>query len=592
MPPKIFILHSSSDADDYLQNNQNETDILFCTHASVQTYLSTFHTLQCTNISDLITNESLLLLKQESIEECKIIVNKLDQENSALISQLFRDEHMKIFQPVFSYLGSHQLLGYKVFIAAVTEIIKAYPSSHLFIYDAQFNDIYPASTSMKQLITTFLNDTFNFTIITKIESLLALPQKQYFFQKYPLLFNKPYYYFKKFLKRVSEKTGLFLHNIIRYNRETIILYGSLYNLHFLLKPLTLKYKILYFSPNKTFTASHQENGYLKFSSTATNSMSTLHNLLADEFVSICSEKSPKLITMSNSFNTLVTTKRIKTVIWGNSPIYFEKALFIEFLKCRGVKIIGAQHGSSFVEQIVPEHFTSDFDMCDYYISHGFTDSDIRRSYPSALCFPDILPFGCSEITLQPADIPKTAIDILFPLTNSASIFAGGVSRIPFGSLCSAQKYIINFLDHLSQYTIYVKPMMGTDQSNSCIGKWSYTFQNIHYLDTIGLDDFLKHYIPKIAIIEYPSTPLQSLLVSDTEIFLLMDPILPYEQEALSELQKRVHCYDSVDQLISGVESFLAGELSSKRDNTFLHHYIYKQHSKQNIVKAIHDIIEG
>jgi hypothetical protein len=592
MPPKIFILHSISDADDYLQNNKNEMDILFCTHASVQTYLSIFHTLKCTNISDLITNESLLLLKQESIEECKIIVNKLDQENSALISQLFQHERMKIFQPAFAYLGWHQLLGYKVFIAAVQEITKAYPSLHLFIYHKQFNDLFPTLTSIEKLITTLFNDTFNFTIITKTELLLQTPKKQRFFQKYPLLFHKPYYYFKKFLEKLSEKVGLLLHNIIRYNRETIILYGSLYNLHFLLKPLTLKYKILYFSSNKTFVPSRQSDEHLPFSNTSISSMSTLHNLLAEEFVSICLEKSPQLIAMSNSFITLMTTNRIKTVIWGNSPIHFEKALLIEFVKCTGIKIIGAQHGSSFVEQIVPEHFASDFDMCDYYISHGFTDSDIRRSYPSALRFPDILPFGCSEITLQPDYAPKTTIDILFPITNSISIFAGGACRIPFGSLCFAQKYIINFLDRLSQYTIYVKPMMGTNQSNSCIGKWSHTFQNIHYLDTIGLGDFLKFNLPKIAIIEYPSTPLQDLLVLDTEIFLLMDPILPYEQEALSELQKRVHCYDSVDQLISGVESFLAGELSSKRDNTFLHHYIYKQHSKQNIVKAIHDIIEG
>ena len=103
-------------------------------------------------------------------------------------------------------------------------------------------------------------------------------------------------------------------------------------------------------------------------------------------------------------------------------------------------------------------------------------------------------------------------------------------------------------------------------------------------------NFLSKFIPKMIIIEYPSQPLFDCLHLDAEIFLLHDPLHPYEGQAIDELRRRVHFAESIEEIISKMDLYLQNQISPKRDNTFYGHYVYKEKRKEHILKLIHSLI--
>ena len=101
-----------------------------------------------------------------------------------------------------------------------------------------------------------------------------------------------------------------------------------------------------------------------------------------------------------------------------------------------------------------------------------------------------------------------------------------------------------------------------------------------------LNSFLKKYHPKIILIELPSSPLYDALPLDSEIFLLDNPIIPYDKNALEQLQKRVHYCQDVFEMIAKLDLFLKGGLTKKRDQCFYHHYMFKDNTQKNILSLI------
>ena len=79
---------------------------------------------------------------------------------------------------------------------------------------------------------------------------------------------------------------------------------------------------------------------------------------------------------------------------------------------------------------------------------------------------------------------------------------------------------------------------------------------------------------------------------DSEIFLMGDPALPFEEQAVSELKKRVHYSDDVGGLIRQMDLFLEKKLEQKRDGTFFAHYIYKEHAKENVLAFVSGTASG
>lgn len=589
----IYIINTINDAKDYVSSYVKNSNILYCTHAAIETFLWERHELKCECISNLITSEELFLLKQRCLIESKKILTELDNKNTNSIEQIFNLKEMRIFTPVFSYLGFHKLLSYRAIEYSMVSILQRYKDSTIYFYDKKLNDLFDSNIKVEQFV-----DSFNSKYGTSVQVICsrfngkANQKINIFVTKIKRIILKPKILFEFISNKIIIGLNLFLNNILNRKHATILLYGELFDLAFLLTTRAMKHKILYIGQHEDFNRrdSHRSCNNILFESCDT--VDDFHKLILQEYVEFIEKKHQELFLMCEEFELLLKNNNIKLAVWGNPPIHFKKALLFEYLRHKNIKILGAQHGSAYMEQYCPEHFESDFNNCNYYISYGFDGEDLSRCYPSENIFPSIFPLGrIDKKENKSFKGHKSSIDILFPITNSASAFAGGFSRMPFGYLCNAQKKIINFLQSLVDHQIYIKPMIGANENNSCIGSWSHSFNTIKYIDDISLSEFLEQYIPRICILEFPSTPLQDLIVLNAEIFLLLDPIIPYENIAFLDLQKRVHCYYDVDSLLTGVSNYLAGNLESKHDNAFLNHYVSKPSTKENILKTIDSIIK-
>ena len=105
-----------------------------------------------------------------------------------------------------------------------------------------------------------------------------------------------------------------------------------------------------------------------------------------------------------------------------------------------------------------------------------------------------------------------------------------------------------------------------------------------------LNGFLRKYHPKVILVELPSSPLYDALHLDSEIILLDNPVIPYDKNALEQLQKRVHYCQDVFEMIDKLDLFLKGRLKKKRDQYFYHHYMFKDNTQGNILSLIDKLV--
>jgi hypothetical protein len=277
-------------------------------------------------------------------------------------------------------------------------------------------------------------------------------------------------------------------------------------------------------------------------------------------------------------------------IWGVPPSWKEGAIIFEYLRSEGTKVVGTQHGGLYGDSLMPWHFDSDFNRCDYFISYGFTKNDISRLYPTRKLDCEILSFGKAK-TIRTRKSHKK-IDILFPITMSKSMFNGGMTRIPPDKLVERQKAILEYLNSLANYSVYVKPIAYSNCEKCATMPMYKRLKNLKIINNLTLEKFLEGHSPKVVLMEYPAQPLYDIIHLDTEIFLMGDWLHPFESKALESLQKRVHYSEDTDEVISKIELFLKGGLEKKRDDTFYKYYMKKENTEENITRFVDKLIES
>ncbi|MCX5796575.1 MAG: hypothetical protein NTY77_13860 [Elusimicrobia bacterium] len=275
-------------------------------------------------------------------------------------------------------------------------------------------------------------------------------------------------------------------------------------------------------------------------------------------------------------------------IWGNS-MGFQKYLVFEYLRSSGIKVLGTQHGNCYVDQISPWNFACDFDRCSHFISWGFTEDDLARAYPRAEPRPKIFPLGRALPAKRAA--AKRRIDIVFPLTFTQPMLAGGCATSRPDALADNQVRILEYLNSLEGLSIYVKPFPFPNPGNCAILPVLKRLPNLRVIDDISFTRFLEEYSPRIVIVEFPASPLYDVRHLDAEIFLMPDAMNPFETQALSELKERVHYCESVEELASQLGLFLKGRLEPRQDPTFFDHYM-RQGDPRKAILGLIDSLAG
>ncbi len=584
-----LILHNISDAKHCVKNNLYKGNFLFSTHSSVDVYLKEVYGLECQCLSKFLSSEEVINYKKFSSDKVDKILSFLDDKVSPVINSQF-DLEMKYFVPLYSYFGKYQYSGYIYFIESLKKIIKIYDLKKVTFYENIFNHFFNVSTSMgyfasliQQSLSTSIicyrkKNEFEFlkkTIIRvkRLRNLRLLKEKLV----NDLILKKR---FKQFLKK----------------RKTILLSEPLYDLNFLKDALS-NYNILFYPQNSLYPVGFQgkksittgENYFQKLDLEKAF-QEPIDQIFIKEIKEDFSRNIGDYINAIDLLREVNKKYPIILGIWGNPPIGKTKALVFEYLKSKGIKILGAQHGAVIGNALEPWHFDSDFKRCNYFISYGFTENDLKRLYPNIKLDPKILPFG--KVTTIRSNKSKKSIDILFPLNTVVSIFEGGMIRISPDRHTERQIRLLEYLNSLKKLKVYIKPVAYVNYENCSVLPVLRRLKNLKVVYGKTLMEFLEKYNPKVVIIEFPSTPLYEVLHLDTEIFLMDDYIHPFEEKALKEVQRRVHYSESTEEIISKIDLFLKGKIKPKRDDTFYYHYVHKKNPKENIIKFIESLIEN
>ncbi|MBL7129803.1 MAG: hypothetical protein ISS45_00115 [Candidatus Omnitrophica bacterium] len=587
---KALILHSVEDAQHCIENRLNQGNMLFSTHSSVDVYLKEVHNVDCQCLSKFLTTEEIINYGRISSDVVDRALRDLDSRIAPSINKQF-DLKMRYFTPLYSYLGKYHFSGYVCFVEAVKRIIDIYKLKRISFYKCKFNGSLDVIANMEYFSSLFFND-----LETELLEYLQVNKSQNIrLREFANIIKRnkqrPLYAIKKLIDIIRKRIIRYSYEVFSSNKKTILLYGGLYNLQFLKDELPKKYNVLYYG----------DNGKLPFGFKYGNFIANV-NLDFKDFEFAEEKKGPfiqiflkdiKEDFLRNISQYLKAIQQLKTInkkhsislgIWGNPPVSGVKSLIFEYLRSEDIRIIGGQHGCLYGELFNLWQFDSDFNRCNYFLSYGFTQQDLNRLYPNIKLETKILPFGKAEPIKNSGT--KKNIDILFPITNSASILRDGMMRIFPHKLTERQIKLLEYLNSLKEPDIYIKLFAYSTYQNCSVLPILKRLKNLKVIADRTLTKFLEAYKPRVVIIEYPSQPLFDVLYLDSEIFLMNDDIHPYGSIALEELKKRVHYSEDINEIITKLDLFLKGKLKKKRDNTFYNHYVHKENRKKNVLRFI------
>ena len=150
-----------------------------------------------------------------------------------------------------------------------------------------------------------------------------------------------------------------------------------------------------------------------------------------------------------------------------------------------------------------------FERCDYFIGYGYSGEDLRRVFPDKELNTEIVPFG--KVTFPKIKTRRKQIDILYPITNTVSMFEGGMHRFPPDRLTERQVMLLEYLNTLTSRTIYVKPFVNVNPSNLSVFPVMKKMNNLRVCSGLLLSELLEQYSPRAVIMELPSQPLYEIL---------------------------------------------------------------------------------
>jgi hypothetical protein len=589
---QAIILHSIDDAENCLKKELFKKGMLFSTHSSVDIYLQEKFGIHCQCLSEFLSIAEIDTIKNHSAKRVDVLLEVLDEKIAPLINS-YLDFNMNYFVPLYSYYGKYHYFNCAVFIKCMEVLIKKYTISSVHCYNLRLNGILDLQASISTLVSYF-NSSISTEIIGSLPKHKTADENiRNFLDLSKLVIFNPAIAIKIMQARLQSHKRWKLDA----NKKNIFMQEPLYDLEFLRK-YNNKYNFIINKNNGKINyvgrVVRQDQVDININSSDFDIGSVSHDPVDKVFLNHLEENFlrhlPEYAYYLRGLESLTAQVPLSLGIWGLPPVAGLTALIFEFLRSKNIEVIGSQHGCTYGESYAPWHFDSDFNRCDYFISYGFTETDLARLYPERQIHTRIVPAG-SVVDMKNHAFKKP-IDILFPITNAQSIFEGGMTRIPPDQLTARQVALLEYLNTLQHLTVYIKPFRFSNYKNCSVLPVLKRCKNLRVVSHLKLEEFLTKYQPRAVLIEYPSQPLFEILHLDAEIFLMDNPLRPYERQALEELIKRVYYAEDSETMISWLDLFVNGRLPKKRDNTFFNHYVYKENQEETIIRLIDTLLKG
>lgn len=588
---KLLLLHRVQDADDCVRRKLHNYYRLYSTHSSVDVHLKEKYGIECNCLSSLIDNSDILAIREAATEKVDAILATLDEH---IAPQLYRASGcaVRYFVPLYGYYAKYHYTGYEFVRATLGRLMETEKVEEIAVYPYRFTALFSTDTT----IDSVLRLLFPNVTIRRLEpvaedrktALLMLARKLLNPQKVASV-----------LRRTVKVRRVF-DGIPVAGKPTVVLSEPLGEAAFLTDTLTSNYNVLYYAAGSSVPRGSQAKApsgavTLDTAQARTALQPVLGNdviaaLFADDVLAHFMANLQEYRTVLATIRELHTQYPVALGLWGGPPVDPVRALLYEYLRSENIPVIGCQHGSVYGDSWEPWHFDSDFSHCDHFISFGFSQADLRRLYPGREPECTIEPLG--KVRLPRSETEKKQIGILFPLTNSISMLEGGMIRVTPEQLTARQIQLLEYLNSLENCSVYIKLFPYSTAANCSVLPVLRRLKNLFVVDDVGFSGFLETHQPRAVVIEFPSTPLLEVLHLDTEVFVMNDSLHPFETQALEELRKRVYYTEDTGEMIGLLQQFVAGTLERRRDDTFLRHYVVREHSKENIRRLVESAIAG
>ncbi len=299
---------------------------------------------------------------------------------------------------------------------------------------------------------------------------------------------------------------------------------------------------------------------------------------------------PALLASAVALRRLHARHPVRIGLWTVPAVGTGSRLGIETLKRLGVPVVGMQHGGCyFSQQLDEKHFLLDFTACTHFFSYAAGTDEMDDAYPpaqrAAYChiMPccEVVPVGNMDHQTPVAGV--LPVDMVFPVTNALDIASTG--RTSTDRLARAQVAILNALEARTDLVSVVKPFPHASRDYIAITRHMARLRHARVVQQ-GWRDFLAQYRPGLAIIEFPSTPLYEALPYDMDIFLLTDATAPFAPRARALLQRRVHLFDTAEELTAAIAAYHPAHSPRLRDEGFYRTYVSTPNPKERMHAAL------
>lgn len=428
---KIVIMHSVAEAKHCIQHEHHIGAELYSTHSSVDVFLKEYHRLECLCLSHFLTRDRIGAIIQETDQKVAKILNRLDTNNRDMLQIQF-GVPMNWFTALYDFYARIQYSGYIFFVESLKNVVGTSPDSNIVLYNYTFKHILPSETDIKALMNMFFPE-FNIRVIQYEDSRLSFRQLWDKVRRHSkkLINPKRWMQFVQILARFQDRQGAF-----DSDKETVLLLGPLYEMEFLREGLAGNYNVINGLNidvlRRNFplgTKSSMASETLKFDFRLDGLVENSYDELLLKDLIACHRRTDHMHTEDlRILQSIYSKYGIDLVVWGNPPKGRIFGLFNEYLRRQGVKVVGAQHGAVYGDCVVPKHYLSDYDRCDYYFTYGFTEKDLIRGLPGRKVRCRTVPVGKCKFVQHDSDARE--VDIVFPVTNTKSMFWGDVAGSP------------------------------------------------------------------------------------------------------------------------------------------------------------------
>lgn len=602
-PLSLAILNCVADAQSFLYHFKNSLGEwrLASTHGAVNDYLNT-QGVSCLELSSVLSDDFIVAAAREADSLMSSLLSALDRSSAHDISSRLRVCEMNYFMPLYQYLGIYECLAILKIEKALQLLVNEEKYHQLLVYQS-VNTSYFDGDNVLVGMARHISGKHNISITIKdnIKCVAKAPIKSNWVNLRRVL-SEPYTTFLKLKDIITRR----LPQRVVKGKKNILVIGPLFDLAFF--NMEIFDSNVIFWPRDGFPKLYPldtrvDAGMLAGIAGLISAMKERYQngpapfvvrLMTQNVLKDFCRKIPRNLGPLVVLDRLHRQRGIDLAVWGCAPVHGSLPLMVEYLLKSGVQVLGTQHGGCYaVQDCARKHFLSDLQRCTHFLSYGFEEADLNHTYPGSLVPCKVIPVGSYRVNKLKKNLNKNSnrekIDIFYPLTNNLSIFFEAY-RINASKLRFYQTEILNTLDQLTGLRIVVKPLPNYSEKDCSVIEILKRLQHVKVVDHLTVTSFLRKYETQAVVIDFPSTPLYEVIGEGLDIFLMSDPILPFSNEVLALLKKRVHYFEKIQDLTAALEKYQNGDLPKLRDCGFYNKHVYREDTRELIINTINKLL--